>query len=132
MSNPVLIELAQVPGRLLAARQGACSSLAVQAVFQEPLEHRRNLRMDADAVTMLAAFANDGLKTRREMASIVVAQAPVTTGAHEEIREHTGQTQHPYFEVAGRQIERTALLERLNRRSDKPKHGILRLMLRKK
>src|ERR1700757_405373 len=81
---------------------------------------------------MVALDANYRLKTWRQETRIAQWQLFRTDGAGEQVWEDSRQTQHPDFEIARRELDRTSLFERSHGHSNKPEDRILRFVLRQK
>jgi len=127
MSNPVFIQLVQIP-------HGAVTyvAVAIQWLFQNDESQLNDLHQDAGGTSMVAALANDRLKSRRQVSRIAYFQLSCADRAQKQVWKDAGQTQHPNLEVTRGELDRTTLFESSCGHPDQSEHSVLRFLFRQK
>src|SRR6476646_10744557 len=107
MADPVLIEFVQVAESTVER-----VTIGIQWIFQNPINQVYNVPENAGRRPMIAVAANHRLKTGRQKPHVIQFQVSRTNRAGEQIRENSGQSQHPDFEITCREIDWASLLQR--------------------
>src|SRR2546426_12255779 len=106
MTDPIFIELVQVPHCAIAVE-----TIAVERLFQDPVNQVDHFRQNPCRVPVVTVRADYRLKPRRQKPYVSGFESSRTGRARKQVRKDTSEAQHPDFEVARGELDRTSLFE---------------------
>ena len=132
MANPELVEFVEVFQGMVELGDGVRGRDWIEFSLEDPKQKMRDVRVNRRVWALVTSCAECALQARGEKPFDADLQRDAAGRARKQIRENAGQTQHPHFEIARREINPTALLDSTGRHSHQAVDRILGLVFRQK